>query len=72
MTGPMTTVPMPERLGSEPEDAARVRDRLLFEDRIEVQVHAWRGRIWARVSAQLYNDDDDLERLAAAVAALRS
>lgn len=72
MTGPMTTIPMPERLGSEPEDAARVRDRLLFEDRIEVQVHAWRGRIWARVSAQLYNDDDDLERLAAAVAALRS
>lgn len=72
MTGPMTTLPMPPRVGRDAEDAARARDRLLFEHRIEVQVHAWRERIWARVSAQLYNDDEDLERLAAAVAALRS
>lgn len=71
MIGPMVTVPLPAGLGSSPEDAARVRDRLLFEHRIEVQVHAWRERIWARVSAQIYNDEDDVERLAAAVAALR-
>jgi isopenicillin-N epimerase len=72
MTGPMTTIPMPRRLGTDPDQAARVRDRLLFEHRIEVQVHAWQERIWARVSAQVYNDDEDLERLAAAALSLRS
>lgn len=72
MTGPMTTIPMPERLGTDPGHAAHVRDRLLFEHRIEVQVHAWRERIWARVSAQVYNDDEDLERLAAAALSLPS
>lgn len=67
MMGPMATVPMPERLGSGAEDAARVRDRLLFDHRIEVQVHAWRGRLWTRVSAQIYNEIGDVERLADAV-----
>ncbi|MGE5179901.1 MAG: aminotransferase class V-fold PLP-dependent enzyme [Bacteroidota bacterium] len=70
MIGPMATVPMPERLGAEPEDAARVRDRLLFDHRIEVQLHAWRGRLWTRVSAQIYNELGDVERLAEAVSNL--
>ncbi len=70
MVGVMVTLPMPERLGGTPEAAASVRDRLLFEHRIEVQVHAWRGRIWTRVSAQVYNDPSDVERLAQAVLAL--
>jgi len=39
----------------------------LVDDRIEVQLHAWRGRLWARVSAQVYNDRADIERLARAV-----
>jgi len=69
MVGTMATVPLPEGLGSTPEDAARLRDALLFEDRIEVQLHAWRGRLWVRVSAQVYNDLGDIERLAAAVEA---
>jgi selenocysteine lyase/cysteine desulfurase len=28
---------------------------------------AWRGRLWFRVSAQVYNDRSDIERLADAV-----
>ena len=70
MVGVMITLPMPERLGGTPEAAASVRDRLLFEHQIEVQVHAWRGRIWTRVSAQVYNDPSDVERLAQAVLVL--
>jgi isopenicillin-N epimerase len=66
--GTMVTLPLPARLGSTREDAARLRDALLFEDRIEVQLHAWRGRLWTRVSAQIYNDLADVERLANAVA----
>ena len=39
----------------------------LVDDRIEVQLHAWRGRLWVRVSAQVYNDRSDIDRLADAV-----
>jgi isopenicillin-N epimerase len=69
MIGAMVTVPLPGSIGATKEDAMRLRDTLLFEDRIEVQIHPWRGRLRARVSAQIYNDRDDVERLAEAVAA---
>jgi len=69
MVGTMVTVPLPDRLGSSSEDAARIRDALLMGDRIEVQLHAWKGRLWTRVSAQVYNDIADVERLAAAITA---
>jgi isopenicillin-N epimerase len=68
MVGAMITVPLPAAAGASDEDAARLRLALLVEDRIEVQLHAWRGRLWVRVSAQVYNDRSDLERLADAVA----
>ncbi len=69
MIGAMVTVPMPQALGSTTDDAARLRLSLLVEDRIEVHLHAWRERLWTRVSAQVYNDHSDIERLADAVAA---
>jgi len=56
----------PEFIGSTKPDAVRLRDRLLFEHDIEVQVHARAGRVWVRVSAQAYNDRSDIEKLAAA------
>jgi isopenicillin-N epimerase len=61
--GTMVSVLLPERLGSTPEEASRLRDALLFEDNIEVQIAAPRGRIYVRVSAQIYNDMNDVERL---------
>jgi isopenicillin-N epimerase len=68
MIGAMATISLPAALGSSKEDATWLKDALLFEDRIEVGVHAWRGRLMMRVSAQIYNDLSDIERLAAAVA----
>jgi isopenicillin-N epimerase len=65
--GCMASVTAPERVGSTKDDAVRLRDRLLFEDGIEVHAHARAGRVWLRVSAQAYNDPDDIERLAEAV-----
>ena len=65
--GFMATIPLPESLGLRPEDAAALRDALLFEDRIEVQVHAGYGRLWTRISAQIYVEMSDIERLADAV-----
>ncbi len=67
MIGSMVTVPLPERAGATPEDAQRLRDALLYEDRIEVQMHAARGRLWARVSTPPYVEAADFERLAGAV-----
>lgn len=69
MVGTMATFPLPARHGSTNEDARRLKDALLYEDRIEVQVHAWRERVWMRISGQVYNDDEDIERLARAVEA---
>jgi isopenicillin-N epimerase len=68
MVGAMVTVPLPEAAGASDADAIRLRLALLDEERIEVQLHAWRGRLWTRVSAQVYNDRSDIERLADAVA----
>lgn len=67
MVGAMVTVPLPEAAGSTDADAAALRLALLEEDKIEVQLHASTGRLWARVSAQVYNDVQDIDRLGQAV-----
>src|SRR6185436_1074541 len=38
--GTMATLPLPGRLGGTPDQANRLRDALLFDDRIEAQIHA--------------------------------
>jgi len=65
--GFMATVPLPAAAGSTVADAARLRDTLLFEHRIEVQLHAAHGRLWTRISAQVYNDMGDVKRLGEAI-----
>lgn len=63
----MVSVMTPKSCGTTKDDAVRLRDRLLFEHNIEVQVHPRAGRVWIRISAQAYNDMDDVERLGRAV-----
>jgi isopenicillin-N epimerase len=67
LIGSMATVPLPESLGDTAEQAGQLRDALLDEDHIEIQVHARDRRLWVRVSAQVYNDWSDIERLSEAV-----
>jgi isopenicillin-N epimerase len=67
MVGTMVTVPLPERAGRTMEEAARLRLALLLEEKIEIQLHAYRDRLWVRVSAQVYNDSSEVERLGEAV-----
>ncbi len=69
MIGTMATVPLPERAGSTSADAYRLRAALHDQDRVEVQLHAARGRLWARISGQVYNEEADMIRLADAVLA---
>jgi isopenicillin-N epimerase len=68
MVGCMATVPLPERFGSGQEAADRLRDALLFEDHIEVPVIVFRDTLSLRLSAQVYNEPGDIDRLAEAVA----
>ena len=70
MIGTMIAVPLPERAGSTKAQAEALRDALLFDAGFEVALQALGGRIYARVSAQVYNELDDVERLARAVLAL--
>ncbi len=62
--GAMVTLPAP---GDHPgtEEAGIALRRALWErHRVEVPFFAFAGRLWIRVSAQVYVDDDDIERLA--------
>ena len=70
MVATMATIPLPERMGKSKLEAMHLRDRLLFEHKIEIQLHSWKERLWVRVSAQIYNDMHDIERLADAVSTL--
>jgi isopenicillin-N epimerase len=65
--GSMATLPLPESFGDSRDAAARLRDALFFEHKIEVQVHPGYGRLWVRVCAQVYNEWADFERLSSAI-----
>jgi len=67
MVGCMATLMLPERAGSTREQAVALRHALLCQDRIEIPIHAWRGRLWTRLSAQVYNEASDWERLGEAI-----
>jgi isopenicillin-N epimerase len=63
LVGCMATVPLPPCLGRTAADAWRLRQWLLAKRDIEVAIVARDERLWARVSAQVYNDVGDIERL---------
>lgn len=67
MIGAMVTVRLPGRLGDSGEDAERVRGRL-EQVGIEVPVYATPTGLETRISAQIYCERSDIERLADAVA----
>lgn len=69
MVGTMAAVRLPSRAGATEQEANRLRDALLFEDGIEVQISAAHGALWARASAQVYNEPADIDQLAQAVLA---
>jgi selenocysteine lyase/cysteine desulfurase len=66
----MITVALPAPFGSTMDEASRLRDRLLFEHGIELQVFAAHGEIHIRVSAQIYNERADIDQLAEVLASL--
>ncbi len=72
MLAAMATLGLPERYQpSGPADksaARRLHDRIWAARRIEAPIVPFGGRLWLRISAQIYNDLDDYRILAAALA----
>lgn len=72
MVGSMVTIPLPTALGATPADAAALKNGLLADDGIEAQILSIDGALWWRLSAQAYNDPDDVERFTQALAQRRA
>jgi isopenicillin-N epimerase len=68
--GTMVAVPTPLACGTNLADAARLRDALLFDHAIEVHTFAAADRVWVRISAQVYTERAEIERLADVVTRL--
>jgi isopenicillin-N epimerase len=67
MLGAMATVRLPGNRPATIEAARTLHDRLWRDSRIEVPVFPLSGALWIRISAQIYNERADYERLANAV-----
>jgi isopenicillin-N epimerase len=65
--GSMVSFPLPSALGGSVEEAASLKDWLLFERNIETQPISIDGTPWLRLCAQAYVDDEDIDRLTAAL-----
>ena len=67
MLGSMASVRVPRVGPATREQASALHDRLIDDYRVEVPVWALGDALWLRISAQIYNDRADYERLARAV-----
>lgn len=66
----MASVPLPVRFGRDEAEARHLHDSLWNEARIEVPIQALDGRLYLRLSAQVYNELDDYAALAEALTRL--
>lgn len=64
MLAALETRPLPNKLGT---DHLLLSRRMWEEHGVEAVVVPFDGRLWVRISAQIYNTPDDYERLAAAL-----
>jgi isopenicillin-N epimerase len=60
---PMTVVPLPPGAAADAAQAAALRRRISDELTTEVGLNSWRGRGYLRLSAQVYNREEDFQRL---------
>lgn len=70
LTGSLATVRLPDGLGTSQQDANELRARLVDEHRVQVPIRAMAGGLWCRISAQIYNDIGEYERLAEVIGRL--
>ncbi len=73
MIAAMALVPLPEGAAFQisHDGRARIQSRLWRDHRIACPCVLFEGRLYLRISAQIYNDRSDYERLARAIEAMR-
>ncbi|MBI3259878.1 MAG: aminotransferase class V-fold PLP-dependent enzyme [Ignavibacteriae bacterium] len=64
MLGFMAAIEAPVETAGTPEEAVKLHDWLWDNHRIEVPVMPFDGKLWIRISAQIYNKREDYEILA--------
>lgn len=67
MRGAMASIALPTSLPSDHDAARALNVRLWERHRIEVPIFAFADRLWVRISAQVYNELSEYERLAEAL-----
>lgn len=67
MRGATASLALPKAVPAGSRTAKALHDRLLERHRIEVPIFAFADRLWLRLSAQIYNELADYERLAQAL-----
>lgn len=67
LIGATAAIAVPDAVAARAGDRFRLRERLWREHAVEAPVYEVAGRLWVRVSAQVYNEPADYERLGAAV-----
>jgi len=67
LLGAMAAIRLPSGLGNDDRAAIELRRRLLDEYRIQAPIRAWGRDLWVRISAQIYNDLGEYEKLGQAV-----
>ena len=70
MLGATATIRVPEAVTARFDDAQHLHDRLVDGHAIELPTYATDGHYWLRISAQVYNEAEEYDRLAEAVAGL--
>ncbi|GAB7043303.1 MULTISPECIES: aminotransferase class V-fold PLP-dependent enzyme [Catenuloplanes] len=66
----MRVVPLPSGVATTDADAVALRHRIADKLGAAVGINAWNSRGWLRISAQVYNQPDEYDRLAARLPAL--
>jgi isopenicillin-N epimerase len=73
MSAAMMTVALPEGYGPAKQDNANaLRARIRQDHNLEIDIQAFERRLWLRLSAYIYNDMEDADRLVHAVKAVRA
>lgn len=68
--GSMAMIELPTNALATREGALEIRAALLENHRVQVPINEINGRYWTRISAHIYNEMEDYERLAAALPAV--
>ena len=68
----MASIELPELDGipRHSESLTALHDHLLNKRKIEVPINFWEGKLWVRISAQIYNTMADYEALREAISGL--